>query len=183
VLIEPLDVETLSIFLNSSMPKVCCLYWEKATTITARVNFLTLITKKKGQTAFHRLLVPPTNTVAYAINRAAADQLVSANKNVSFTADWPIMDTKKIKFYKASQKYFEHPIDSSLIKIVDDSTGISRDFTFPKARQFSSLARLVLSFFILKFRGKRSGVFLMTIVRPWMFAMIQFAGRVKDGKD
>lgn len=183
VMIKPLDVETLSNFLNSSIPKVCCLYWEKATTVSVRVNFLTYISKRQKQSGFVRLLVPPTNTVAYAINRAAAHELVSANTKVSFTADWPIIGTEKIKFFRANQKHFDHSIHSSLIKIVDDSTGLSRDSTGPRARQFSRAAELVLSFFNLKLRGKQSGVFVMTIVRPLMFVMMRFTRRSRDDTD
>lgn len=180
--VREIDLEKLNKFLSSSSPKVCSLYWELATTPTLEPLLCALSTGVKQKSmGFFRVIFPPTHTVAYAINKAAAEQLVLANKKVSFPSDWPYIGTQGIKFYKTTEKYFEHGSNASKIETIDSSTGFSRSFLSKRESKTKRLLSLFSAYKNVRSREKGPGVLTLTILRPLAFSLLRsFYGRRKD---
>ena len=60
-----------------------------------------------SRTRFLRLKGFPSGAVAYAISRDASVELLKANMNLDFVADWPRV--KNLKFYLTRRKWVNHP--------------------------------------------------------------------------
>lgn len=102
-------LDDLADLLDTDEPVVISLYTRQAT--------VKRVPGARGYRCFH----PPTHAVAYAINRAAAHDLMKANATLQFRADWPLGG--KTRFYLWYTLPFAHGDDDTRSLIWRDSQG------------------------------------------------------------
>lgn len=84
-----------------------------------------LISQKIVFENFHSVIGFPSQTVAYVINRSAAKQFLSSNRNLEFVADWP--KAKYVSFYLNIENIFRHGSgENKSLSLIETSRNLAR---------------------------------------------------------
>jgi hypothetical protein len=108
---QELPLKTIKTLMNGDEPRILLLGWNPSTAIVG-------YPVGKHELNVLELLIPPTGTFAYAINKSAAQTLSKSNRlNISL-ADWPAIAYTKIKFFtlEAPVAFVELDIEQSVIQ-------------------------------------------------------------------
>ena len=120
--------KTIQELLETQVPRVLVLFHHKETAIT-------YCNPRDGhleKTEILRAIVPPTGTVAYALNLAAARLLLDEECPISHVADWPVRPSVHIQYYFLSQAVAS-PDPRSNSAIGDRSAFVRRGGLAPSA--------------------------------------------------
>jgi glycosyl transferase family 25 len=93
-----IDQEGITSLLRTQVPRVFMLFFREHAIVGSR--------RIRGRRAefvgIRKCFFPPTGTVAYAINLAAARLLLEEGRPVYYTADWPPASSTQIEYYLPS---------------------------------------------------------------------------------
>lgn len=92
---EP-DFNLIRTYLNSNLPRILLLGWNEKFSVASSTRRPLNANSPKAYSV--PLLVPPTGTFAYAMNRKAAEVMASGPKKIDTTADWPVGLSTNVEF-------------------------------------------------------------------------------------
>ena len=74
---------------------------------------------------FYSVIGFPSQTVAYVINRSAAEQFLNSNRNLEFVADWP--KTKYVSFFLNTDNIFRHgSSEDKSLSLIETSRNLAK---------------------------------------------------------